>query len=166
MFDRNESVEITRNLLIALGIDIQESTNTLIYQDTKSPISFEGKAVKANNDINKSLYISEYDIKLEPLDPKCTKLVERLFSKFLDDSSAPDMQIIPEVLVYFFDKNDEDGTYRVCIKYEDGTRWVGNWYINKILCYIEAIFNIDGTFADTDLRKFDIKQSDMEESIT
>ena len=162
MFDRNESVNVTRKFLIALGMELQPSTNTLVDQETKSPIYFEGKIVKANNDPDKALYISDYDVKLDPLDPKCTKIVERLFGKFLDDNSFPDMQNIPEVLAYFFDKNEEDRLYRLNIKYEDGTKWVGNWFLNKILCYLEAIFSIDGTFDDIDLKIYDIDQDEEE----
>ena len=88
MFDRNESVNVTRKFLIALGMELQPSTNTLVDQETKSPIYFEGKIVKANNDPDKALYISDYDVKLDPLDPKCTKIVERLFGKFLDDNHS------------------------------------------------------------------------------
>ncbi len=162
MFDRNESVNVTRKFLIALGMELQPSTNTLVDQETKSPIYFEGKIVKANNDPDKALYISDYDVKLDPLDPKCTKIVERLFGKFLDDNSSTDMQNIPEVLAYFFDKNEEDRLYRLNIKYEDGTKWVGNWYLNKILCYLEAIFSIDGTFDDIDLKIYDVDQDEEE----
>lgn len=162
MFDRNESVNVTRKFLIALGMELQPSTNTLVDQETKSPIYFEGKIVKANNDPDKALYISDYDVKLDPLDPKCTKIVERLFGKFLDDNSSLEMQNIPEVLAYFFDKNEEDRLYRLNIKYEDGTKWVGNWYLNKILCYLEAIFSIDGTFDDIDLKIYDVDQDEEE----
>ncbi len=162
MFDRNESVNVTRKFLIALGMELQPSTNTLVDQETKSPIYFEGKIVKANNDPDKALYISDYDVKLDPLDPKCTKIVERLFGKFLDDNSSSEMQNIPEVLAYFFDKNEEDRLYRLNIKYEDGTKWVGNWFLNKILCYLEAIFSIDGTFDDIDLKIYDVDQDEEE----
>lgn len=162
MFDRNESVNVTRKFLIALGMELQPSTNTLVDQETKSPIYFEGKIVKANNDPDKALYISDYDVKLDPLDPKCTKIVERLFGKFLDDNSSLEIQNIPEVLAYFFDKNEEDRLYRLNIKYEDGTKWVGNWYLNKILCYLEAIFSIDGTFDDIDLKIYDVDQDEEE----
>ena len=51
MFDRNESIEITKKLLIAIGMELQPNTNVLVDQDTKSPISFEGKIIKANNDV-------------------------------------------------------------------------------------------------------------------
>lgn len=163
MFDQNESVEITRKLLIALGIEIQAGTNLLIDQDTKSQLSFEGKFIKANTNPDRALYVSEYDVKLDPLNPKCTKIMERFFGKYLDDASSEDLQNIPEVLSYFFDKSEEEITrYRLTIKFADGTCWVGNWYLNKIICYDEAIFSIDGTFADIDLRIYDIEQDKWE----
>ena len=163
MFDQSESVDITRKLLIALGIEVQPGTNLLIDQDTKSQLSFEGKFIKANVDPDKALYISDYDIRLDPLNPKCTKIMERFFGKYLDDASSEDIQNIPEVLSYFFDKSEaEDGKYRLTIKFEDGTRWEGNWYMNKIICYVEAIFSIDGTFDGIDLRQFDVDQNEWE----
>ena len=163
MFDQHESIEVTRKLLIAMGIEIQKGTNLLVDQETKSQISFEGKFVKANVDPEKALYISEHDIKLEPLNPKCTKVMERFFGKYLDDASSTDIQNIPEVLTYFFDKSDEEITrYRLSIKFADGTNWVGNWYLNKIICYDEAILSIDGTFSDTDLRIYDLEQDEWE----
>lgn len=163
MFDQSASAYITRDLLIVLGIEIHDTTNLLIDQETKSQLNFEGKFIKANTDPNKALYISDYDIKLDPLNPKCTKIMERLFGKFLDDASAEDMQSIPEVLTYFFDKSDDGfGKYRLTIKFADGTSWIGNYYMNKILCYVEAILSIDGTFADTDLRPYDVDQDEWE----
>lgn len=163
MFDMDANIEITRKLLIALGIELQQETNVLIDQDTKSQLSFEGRFVKANINPEKALYVSEYDVKLEPLNPKCTKLIERLFGKFLDDSSSEDIGNIPEVTTYFFDKDEETTKYRLTIKFVDGTSWTGNWFLNKILCYDEAIFAIDGTFIeDVDLRIFDIDQDEWE----
>jgi len=160
MFDLNESVEITRDLLIAMGMEIQPGTNVLILQDDKSQVSFEGKFIKANTDPSKALYISEYDVKLEPLNPKCTKIMERLFGKFLDDSV--ELGNIPECTTYYFDKTDTDKKYRLTIKFADGTSWTGNWYFNKIICYDEAIFSIDGTFADKDLRPYDLEQEEWD----
>lgn len=163
MFDQNESAEITRKLLIVMGMEIQQGTNLLIDQDTKSQLSFEGKFIKANTDAEKALYISEHDIKLDIFNPKCTKLMERMFGKYLDDASSEDIQNIPEVLTYFFDKSDEEIVrYRLTIKFADGTCWIGNWYLNKIICYTEAIFSIDGTFANIDLRPYDIDQDEWE----
>ena len=151
----NESIKLTRKLLIAMGLELQRGTNILIDQDTKSYISFSGKFVKANNDVNKSLYVSEYDIKLDPLDPKCTKVMECLFAKYLEDASSEDMQNIPEVLSYFFDKSEDDTKYKLNIKFNDGTSWVGNFYSNKIICYSEAILSLDGTFSTDNLALYD-----------
>lgn len=163
MFDHNESIEITRKLLIALGIELQRGTNVLIDQDTKSQLSFDGKFIKANIDPEKALYVSEYDVKLDPLNPKCTKIVERLFGKFIDEASSEDIQNIPEVLSYFFDRDETTGKYRLNIKFANGTTWIGNWYLNKIICYDEAIFTFDGTFIDDiDLRIYDIEQDEWE----
>lgn len=162
MFDLNESLNVTRKLLIALGLEIQKETNTLIDQETKSQLSFDNKFIKANTNPDKALYISEYDVKLDPLNPKCTKIIERLFGKFLDDSSSEDIQNIPEVTTYFFDKNEIDGKYRLTIKFIDGSSWIGNWYSNKIICYNEAIFSIDGTFNDIDLTIYDIDQEEWD----
>lgn len=163
MFDQNESIEITRKLLIALGIELQRGTNVLIDQETKSQLSFDGKFIKANIDPEKALYVSEYDVKLDPLNPKCTKIVERLFGKFVDEASSEDIQNIPEVLSYFFDRDEDTGKYRLNIKFANGTTWIGNWYLNKIICYDEAIFTFDGTFIeDIDLRLYDIEQDEWE----
>jgi len=161
MYDQNESIEITRNLLIALGLEIQSGTNIVIDQETKSQLSFEKKFIKANTNPESALYVSDYDIRLEPLNPKCTKLIERLFGKFLDDSSSEDIQNIPEVLTYYFDRDEEADKYRLTIKFADGSMWIGNWYFNKVICYDEAIFSIDGTFSGINLAQYDIEQEDI-----
>ena len=151
------STEILRHFLLVMGLEINDDTGVLIDQDTKSQISFEGKFVKANTDPNKALYISEYDIKLNPVDPKCTKLMERMFGKFIDDNSSEDIGNIPEVLTYFFDKDEQTDKYRLTMKYKDGTTWVGDWYLNKVLCYLDSIFKIGG-FDDIDLIPYDVDQ--------
>ena len=112
MFDDKDVAEITRNILIALGVEVQKGNNLLFYQDSKSPIFFESHPVKANINPN---------------------------------------------LALFTDK--DDGKYKLIIKFEDGSQYEGNWYINKIICFDEAIFNIDGTFSETDLYPYDVDQS-------
>lgn len=166
MIQTESSMEITRNLLVALGLEIQKDTNLLYDQETKSPIFFEGQALKANIDPNKSLFIGEDEIKFDPLDPKYTKMMERMFGKFLEDSEENEM--ITHCLSYYFDRDTEANKYQLTIKFEkkmesDPDRWVGNWFINKILAYVEAIFHIDGTFADTDLTPYDIDYDLLEE---
>lgn len=164
----DNSMEITRKLLIALGIEIQKDTNLLYDQETKSPIFFEGSPIKANIDPSKGLFITENDIKFEPLNPKYTKIIERFFGKFLDD--AAENGYTNSCLTYYFDRNEEDGRYKLIIKFEKSDngnpeKWEGNLYINKIICFLEAIFSIDGTFDDIDLRPYDIEQNiDQEET--
>lgn len=161
MYNANDEIELTRDLLIAMGIELDAMHHTLIDQETKNRLKFEDKFIKANNDPNKDLYITDYDIKLEPANPKCTKLMERLFGKFIDDEV--EMGNMPEMQAYYFDRDDESNKYRLIIKRVDGIKWISNWYYNKIICYIEAIFAIDGTFVDKDLRPFDIPQDERED---
>ena len=59
-----------------------------------------------------------------------------------------------------FDKDDDNHLYRLEIKFSNGDKWIGNWFKNKILCYLESIFLINGTFDDIDLTKYDIDQDE------
>ncbi len=157
MFNDKEVAEITRNILIALGVEVQKGNNLLFYQDSKSPIFFESHPVKANTNPDLALFTDKDDVRFNPLDSRCTKLTERFFGRFLDDNFEEGN--IASVSTYYFDKDKEDDRYRLIIKFEDGTQYEGNWYINKIICFDEAIFNIDGTFAETNLYPYDIDQS-------
>lgn len=161
MYSAKDEIELTRDLLIAMGIEIHPISHALIDQETKSQLNFENKIIKANNDPNKDVYITEYDIKLEPANPKCTKLMERLFGRFID--AEVEMENIPEMQAYYFDKDEESNKYRLVIKRIDGVKWLSNWYYNKIICYVEAILSIDGTFVDRDLVPFDIPQDERED---
>lgn len=165
-FDQYESTEVVRRLLIALGLEVQSVTNVLIDQETKSQLSFETKLIKANLNPDKAMYISEQDVKFDPINPKCTKVMEMLMGKYLDDSADPENGNLPEVLSYFFDKDAEqpDGftRYQLNIRFEDGTKWHGSWYLNKVLCYDEAILKLDQTFGDTNLAVFDIRQDEWD----
>ena len=160
MININNITEITRDILISLGIEVQKGSNILFYQNSKSPIFFEDHPVKANINNDTALFINKDDVRFNPVDPKCTKLMERFFARYLDD--AVEEENLPVCSTYFFDKNKDDGRYKLNIRFEDGTNFEGNWYINKIICFIEDIFNLDGTFADTDLYQYDINQSEWE----
>lgn len=157
MFDDREIAEITRKILIALGVEVQKGNNLLFYQDSKSPIFFESHPVKANTNPNLALFTDKDDVRFNPIDPRCTKLTERFFAKFLEDNAEEGN--IPECITYFFDKRDEDGKYALMIKFEDSSKYMGNYYINKIICIDEAIFRLDGTFENTDLSVYDVDQS-------
>lgn len=157
MFE-NESIMISKKLLMALGLELQEGTNVCVDQDTKSIISFEDKFVKAHTNPDKPLYIDEeHEVKLSPLDPKCTKMLERFFGKFLNDNEEDEN--LPHCLSYYFDQNKEDKKHKLNVKFESTTMpsYEGSFFYNKILCYLEAIFKLDGTFEDIDLSIYDIQ---------
>lgn len=157
----NSPSEILRCLLIALGWEIQPNTNIIIDQMTKNQITCGDKFLKASIDPNKLLYISEHDVKLEPLNPKCTKMMEWIFAKFLDNESSEEIGNIPEVFSYSFDKDPETKKYQLRIVFHSGSPWTGNWYFNKIICFTEAIFSLEETFAGIDLRPYDIPKEEL-----
>ena len=160
MYSREDEILLTKDLLIALGLEIVPTNNSLIEQQTKTQINFDNKIVKAINDPSKMLYISESDIKLEPANPKCTKLIERLFGYFIDREYEEEN--IAEMKAYYFDKDFDNNKYRLCIKFADGVKWIGEWYNNKIFGYIQAILQINGAFSHVDLTPFDIIYDDEE----
>lgn len=160
MFNQIDEMDLTKKLLFAVGLEIDPNTNNVIDQDTRNQISFEGKNLKANTDPNKTLYISKYDIKLSPADPKSTKIIEKLFAYFLDKNTEEGN--INEVKVYYFDKDTENNKYRLNIKFSDGVRTEGSWFNNKIFCFIESMFQIDGAFMYENLNPFDIIYDDEE----
>lgn len=141
-----------------MGLEVQPGTGIVIDQETKNQINFEGKTLKANNDPEKSIYISEHDIPLEPANPKYTKLLERLFGYYTDGEA--EIGNLPEIKAYYFDRSDDKEKYRLVIKFETGVRWTGNWYYNKIISYVEAIFCLNGAFIDKDLTPFDVPQEE------
>ena len=161
MYSREDEILLTRDLLIAMGIEIIPGSHALLEQDTKTQINFENKIVKAINDPNDTLYISETDIKLEPANPRCTKLMERMFGRFIDNEVEE--EYIPEMQTYYFDMDKKEDKCRMTIKFANGSKWIGNWYYNKILSYVEAILSIDGTFSGRDLSIFDIPKDEREQ---
>ena len=48
----SEEIYIIKDLLIVLGLEIQSADNTVIDQETKSQLKYDGKSIKANNDPN------------------------------------------------------------------------------------------------------------------
>lgn len=158
MFNDKDVADITRNLLIALGIEIQKGSNILFYQESKNTIFFDNHPVKANIDSNSALFIDKDDVRFNPLDPRCTKLMDRFFARYLEDSSEEGN--LPVCSTYFFDKDKDTGNYMLHVRFEDGSEYKGNWYINKIICLIEAVFSLDGTFADINLKPYDLDQSE------
>lgn len=154
MYTQMDEINLVSDLLYAIGINVNPTDNTLIDQETGEPILFKERNIKVTRNAMKPAYISTNDVKLEPADPRCTKLMSRLFGFYLDKTS--EMGDIPNVLTYYFDDN-EDGTTEIVIKYENGTTFISNAYRNKSIVYADAIFQIDGSFR-YDLSKFDLDE--------
>ncbi len=158
MFNRIEANEVARKLLIVLGLEIEKRTSILVDQESKNQLSFEGKFIKINIDHTKSLFLSEHDVQLDFFKPECTRIVERLFGRYLDMESSEEIQNLPEVLSYYFDRtcDTDDDRCRLTIKFGDGNKWEGNWYRNKIICFDEALLRLDEVFQDINLYPYDI----------
>ena len=159
MITVNDELELTRKLLIALGMSVKDD-GSLVYSESGGPVTCDNMSIKINTFENPTVYTSKHDIKLELLNPACTKLMELLFATFIRDEES--YGNIPEVQVYYFDRlksieEDVPDENRLTIKYSNGIKWEGNPYYNKMLTYIEAILTIDGAFAFDDLRMFDIE---------
>lgn len=155
MYTQVEEINLVSDLVYALGLDVNPSDNTLMDQDTQQAIIFEGKNIKVTRNALKPAYISANDVKLDPTDPKCTKLMSRLFGFFLDKST--ENGDIPKVLAYFFDDETEDKKVKLIVKYEGGTVFESDEFRNKAIVYTDAIFKIDGSFY-YDLKKFDLDE--------
>ena len=158
MYTNMDEMTLVSNLLYALGLSINSGNNSLIDQETGSNMQFEGKNIKATRDPSKPVYISETDIKLEPVNPKSGKLMKSLFGFFLNKEE--ELGEIPHPLSYYFDDKTEDDElrHRLVIKYSNGTYYYGNWYKNKCVGYCEAILSIDGSFPLMDFNIFDIDE--------
>lgn len=159
MYTQLEEMNLVSDLLCVLGVSINGSDNILINQDTGSPILFEGLNVKATKSTANPAFISERDIKLEPANPRCTKLMSRIFGFFTEQESAAGN--IMNVLTFFFEeveKEDVEGYSKLVVKYEDGSIYETKPYRSKALLYTCAIFDIDGSFPTDHLYKFDIDE--------
>lgn len=157
MYTQLEEMNLVSDLLYTLGLSVNITDNVLLDQETNKPIIFEGKNIKATRNPAKPAYISENDVKLEPANPKCTKLMSKLFGFFLDRETEANN--IPKVLTFFFDDVDiEKGLVKLVVKYENGTSFETQPRRSKALLYTEAILEIDGSFPIDNLDNFDIDE--------
>lgn len=158
MYTQLEEMRLVSDLLCVLGVSINSTDKILIDQDTNMPILFEGLNIKAMKDASSPAYISERDIKLEPANPRCTKLMCRLFGFFLDREL--EIGNIKPVLTFFFEDVDmgpeKEGFSKLVVKYEDGSTYESKPYRSKALLYTCGILDIDESFPTDDLYKFDV----------
>lgn len=88
MYTQMDEINLTNDLLCVLGLSINQTDNILIDQDTQQPLLFEGKNIKATNNPIKPAYISENDVKLEPVNPRAVRLMNRIFGYYLDKAAS------------------------------------------------------------------------------
>jgi len=154
MYTKEQEAGLVSDLLYAMGLDVNPVDNIVIDQDTHQPLLFEFKNIKVTRNINKPAFISENDIRLEPANPKCTKLMNRLFSFFTDKEYK--YGNIGNILTFYFDDDLEKGISSLVVKYEGGEVYRTNWYRSKALIFTEAILDIDGSYPINGLEIFDV----------
>lgn len=156
MYTAMDEINLVSDLIYVLGFNVNPNDNVLWDQESNNPITFEGKNIKATRNPAKPAYISDKDIKLEPANPKCTKLMSRLLGFFLTKEYQSGN--IPNVVSYYLDDVDKElGTSKVVVKYENGTYFESDVFRNKAIAYTDAIMKIDGSFMN-DLSIFDIDE--------
>lgn len=156
MYTQIEEANLVSDLLYVLGVNVNPSDNIIMDQDTNNPILFEGKNIKATRNPAKPAYISENDVKLDPINPRYTKLMSKLFGFYLDKEF--DNGNLGKVLSFYFDDHpdEENDSCKLIIKFEGGEIVESNYYRSKALAYTEAIMMLDGSFPIDDLKKFDV----------
>lgn len=156
MYTAMDEINLVSDLIYILGFNVNQTDNILLDQETNTPVTFEGKNIKVTRNPAKPAYISDKDIKLEPANPKCTKLMNRLLGFFLNREHK--YGNIPNVVSYYLDDVDKElGTAKTVIKFEDGSYFESDVFRNKAIAYTDAIMKIDGSFVN-DLSIFDIDE--------
>lgn len=149
--------KLITDLLITLGYSIKSDTGLIYTQESGRPVLFDGKNIKAVKQPDKSIYISPNDIKLEPLNPKCNRLMKKLMLYYLELSA--DEGELADMVVYSLNsrKDGEEELYSLEVKFKDGSVICTKEYKHSILCYSDIILNLDGSYGNVDLSYFDTK---------
>lgn len=151
MYDKSAEATIVQALIYEIGLSI-DSENRIIDQDTMRPIRFMDKNVKGTSDPTKRVYISEYDVKLEPLNKMNTKLMNSLFGLFLDKEQEEE-NIVNFHSFYLDDEDGNTNRTRVVVKCSKDM-YYSDYFFNRSLMYCDAILKIGGSFR-LDLHLFD-----------
>lgn len=159
MYTQAEEADLVSDLLYVLGVNVNPTDNILMDQDTDNPILFEGKNIKATRNINKPAYISTNDIKLDPINPRYTKLMSRIFGYYLDKQEEEGE--LPHALSFYFDEfvnedDPQDRTFMLFVKFANGTTVSTPNRRSKALLYTEMIFLLDGSFPGINFEMFDV----------
>lgn len=157
MYTQLDEINLTNDLLCVLGLSVNRTDNILIEQETNNPFLFENKNIKATNNLTKQAFIGPNDIKLEPVNPKCVKLMNRLFGYFLD-KACENGDLMKAVSFNFDEADKEAGTYVLVVKFADGSKFFTPPWRNRSLLYTEAIMDLDGSFPPRDYSIFEIDE--------
>ena len=134
----DDPYEMTYNLLNAIGLSIDG--NGYVYdQDTRIHLLYQGKKIKASIDPNNPAYAGEGEITMDLIHDM--KLANMILLYFIDkESNLGDLSIVSQ----FIEEVPNGKLTALGIKKTDGSSIITEYYTNKALKYIEAVFLLDG----------------------
>lgn len=158
MYTELDELELVVMLLTSMGLSIDHN-QTLIDQETMAQIKFQGKNIKASFDRMKPVYITEGDIKFEPLNRNNIRLLSTLFGHFLDKEQ--EYGNINRVLTFYPEEillDDGSRRTKIIVKCEKNEVYESDYFENKCLVYCDLINKICGDllYNRIDLHKFDV----------
>lgn len=161
MYGTMELMNLNRDLLCTMGLGV-DNNQTIFDQDSRIPLKFQDKSIKISMDPNKPVYITNCDIKFDPINKSNIRLMTTLFGLFLDKEQ--ECGDISQVLSFYTEdiNSSAPGTENPEIKTRlivkcINEMYVTNYYTNKCLMYCDAILRIGGNFGiNSDMTRFDI----------
>lgn len=153
MYTETDITNLSYALLNEIGLCIDSKQN-LVDQDTMNPITFQGKNIKAAIDPLKPVYLTEHDIKLDPLNKSNVRLMSTLFGYFIDKEQEAGN--IPRVITFYLEDSPDKSSTKICVVCEGNITYWSEYFCNKCLMYCDIIFKIGGSINNRiDLRVFD-----------
>lgn len=145
--------ELNYNLLNAVGLSTLPNGNIVDREIGNAQIKFDGKNMKANIDPNNIHYAGEGEIMLDVLSNLKMSIV--LLGHLLDKNKYFDDK---EIYSYYTEELEVDCGLKktqLVIMFIDKSTVASNFYYNKSLAYIDAIFKLEDSI-EVDLSNFDI----------
>lgn len=152
MVTKYDEINLVSEVMYALGYEL--NPNNIVIDQDNTIIAFNGKSIKATRNINKQAYISDNDVLLDPINPKCTALMKSLMVTYVTNGF---MEGEFPKMITFFEDQVLDKFYLV-IKFENGYVFkTSTPFRCKALLYTSAILELNGYIGD--LTRFDIDES-------
>lgn len=146
--------ELIYNMLNAMGLSTTPDGIIIDMDLGGAIVQASGKSIKATIDANRVKYAGDGEIVLEPLSN--TKLLVTFFSKALDkyveENEKPVVSYFPEETV----NTEGEKINRFGIHWLDQTTYYTDYYYNRCLAVIEAIFYLGEI--PVNLHNFDSKE--------